>query len=72
MAKKDLKKMSRGELIEIIYAMQNDEEGKADKEIPSLEQITEERKEISYKKRYRKILRSTIGTLMVVAAAAAG
>lgn len=67
MAKKDLKKMSRGELIEIIYAMQNQDE---EKEIPSLEQIAEERKEISYRKRYRKVLRSTIGTLLVVAAAA--
>lgn len=67
MAKKDLKKMSRGELIEIIYAMQNDEE---DKELPSSEQITEERKELSYRKRYRKMLRNTIGTLLVVAAAA--
>ena len=67
MKKKELKRMSRGELIEIIYALQNDENHK---EIPSTDQIIEERKEISYKKRYRRILRSTIGTLIVVAAAA--
>ena len=64
---KDLKKMSRGELIEIIYAMRN---AKDNQELPTMEQIEEERQELSYKKRYRRALRSTVGTLLVVAAAA--
>ena len=67
MAKKNLRKMNRSELIDIIYALQNGEE--AD-DLPSKTEIEEDRKQAEYKKRYRKILRSTISTLIVVAAVA--
>lgn len=67
MAKKELKKMSRNELIEIIYAMQNEEK---EAEVPKAEEIAEAREELLYRKRYRKILRSTVATLIVVAAVA--
>lgn len=67
MAKKNLRKMNRSDLIDIIYALQNGEE--ADN-LPSKAEIEKEKKQKEYKKRYRKILRSTIGTLIVVAAVA--
>lgn len=67
MAKKDLRKMNRAELIDIIYAMQNDEQDEA---TPTKEQVIEEREHIFYRKRYHKMLRSTIGTLVVIAAVA--
>lgn len=67
MARKELKKMSRGELIEIISALQNETENA---EIPSPEEVTREKKRIAYKKRYGKALRSTVGALVVIAAAA--
>ena len=39
-------------------------------ELPSLEQIEEERKRLRYRSRYRRTLKSTIAILVVVAAAA--
>lgn len=66
-AKKTLKKMNRRELIEIIYAMQNDTE---DVELPSAAEVAEEREKLSYRQRYRKVLRSTVGALVVIAAVA--
>lgn len=66
-AKKTLKKMNRRELIEIIYAMQNDT---GDVELPSAEEVAEEREKLSYRQRYRKVLRSTVGALVVIAAVA--
>lgn len=67
MAKKELKKMSRSELIEIIDALQKNEN---DEELPSAEDIAEEKNRIAYGRRYRKVMRSTAGMLIVVAAAA--
>ena len=66
MAKNSLKKMSRRELVDILYAMQKEEQSG----LPSAEEISEEKKRLDYRKRYRRILGSTIGALMVVAAAA--
>lgn len=67
MAKKELKKMSKNELIEIIYALQNNEENE---KIPEIDDVKKERNHISYQKRYRKALRSTAGILIVIAAIA--
>ncbi len=66
-AKKTLKKMNRRELIEIIYAMQNNT---GEVELPSAEEVAEEREKLSSRSRYRRVLRSTVGALVVIAAAA--
>ena len=39
-------------------------------ELPSLEQLTAELERVKYKRRYKRVLRSTVYTLIVVAAAA--
>ncbi|MBU5459315.1 signal peptidase I [Anaerostipes sp. MSJ-23] len=39
-------------------------------EIPSMEEVTQERNRLAYQSRYRRILRSTISSLIVVAAIA--
>lgn len=59
--------MSRSELIEIIYALENEKENS---ETPTIEEIKQERDHISYRKRYRRALARTIGALTVIAAAA--
>lgn len=64
---KTLKKMSRRELIDVIYALQTDRD---DDKIPSLQEVEAERKHMDYRKRYGRVLRSTIGALIVTAAVA--
>ena len=64
---KTLKKMSRRDLIDVIYAMQTDPDGAG---IPSAEEVEAERKHLAYKRQYGKVLRSTIGALIVTAAVA--
>ena len=44
--------------------------GNAPAELPSLEQLTAELERVQYKRRYKRVLRSTVFTLVVVAAAA--
>ena len=39
-------------------------------EIPSMEEITQERKRLSYRRRYKRVLKSTAYALVVVAACA--
>ena len=39
-------------------------------EIPSMEEITQERKRLSYRRRYKRVLKSTAYALVVVAAIA--
>ena len=41
-------------------------------EIPSMEEIMQERKRLSYRRRYKRVLKSTAYALVVVAAIAAG
>lgn len=65
--KKTLKKMSRRELIEIIYALQTEKEGA---EIPSKEEVEAERAHLQYRRQYKSVLKSTIGALIVTAAIA--
>ncbi len=64
---KTLKRMSRRELLDVIYALQTEREGV---EIPSSEEVEAERKHLDYRKRYARVLRSTIGALIVTAAVA--
>ena len=66
MTKKDLKRMNRSELIEIIDALQNEN---TEANVPSTKAVKEEKNRISYRKRYYKTLRSTLGILIVIAAA---
>lgn len=65
--KRELKRMSRGELVEIIYAMQNEDDSA---ELPSPDEVEQERKKLAARKRYRRVLRSTVGILIVIAAVA--
>ena len=67
MTKKDLRHLSRKELVDIGYEMT--EEDGTPSEL-SHEEVTQERDRISYRQRYRKVLASTIGILLVVAAVA--
>lgn len=59
---KNLKKLSKEELLELLL----DEESK-----PETEQLKNQLYRIRYKKKYRKLLRSTFGALVVTAAIAA-
>ncbi len=84
MLDKDLKKMRRKELIEIIYTMKDKEDELLDKErteasgetktdaegLPSLDELKAEKERLAYRARFFQILRSTLYTLLVVAAAA--
>ena len=64
---KTLKKMNRRELIEVIHALQTDRDDVA---IPSSDEVEAERQHLDYRKRYGRVLRSTIGALIVTAAVA--
>ncbi len=69
MSDKELKHLSRTELIDIIYEMQKqDEESVIDQ--PTAEELEHERKRLHYRHRYSKTLKSTIAVLVVVAALA--
>lgn len=88
MLDKDLKRMKKKELIEIIYAMKDQEEELPDQEkekpvlaeenpeegkrkaIPSMEELEAEKERLAYRARFFRILRSTLYTLLVVAAVA--
>ncbi len=84
MLDKDLKKMRRKELIEIIYTMKDKEDELLDKEttepsdeteintegLPSLDELKAEKDRLAYRTRFFQILRSTLYTLLVVAAVA--
>lgn len=64
---KTLRRMNRRELIDIIYALQSDP---ADPALPTAEEVTQEQKRLAYGLRYRKVLRSTVCVLIVIAAVA--
>ncbi|MCD8363842.1 MAG: signal peptidase I [Lachnospiraceae bacterium] len=72
MAEKNLRKMNRKELIEIIYALQQDEKesgGENTVPIPSEAAVDAERERLQYQKKYLQTLRTTIYALIIVAAA---
>lgn len=64
---KALRRMSRRELIDVIYALQNES---TDPALPTAEEVAQERQRLAYGRRYRKVLRSTLYVLVVIAAAA--
>lgn len=74
MDKKDLSDLNREELVDLVYDLMNEEEGKGqkeqDKEIPSIEQVSREKEKIAGRKKYLRMLRNTFAVLIVVAAIA--
>ena len=67
MKKKEFKNLNRRELVELVYSMK-DEEQRENKEMPSIEEVQQEREHLDYKARFMKIVRSTLAVLVVVAA----
>ncbi len=67
MKKKDLSRLSRKELIDVIEQMMDD---KGSQEPVTRAEVTAEKERIGYRRRYLRTLRSTISILIVVAAAA--
>lgn len=77
MTMRELKKLSRAELIELLLEQQKKAgaerlEGDTVQEAPEVnqEQLEAERTRLQYRKRYYRILRSTLSTLITVAAVA--
>lgn len=77
MTMRELKKLSRAELIELLLEQQKKAgaerlEGDTVQEAPEVnqEQLEAERARLQYRKRYYRILRSTLSTLITVAAVA--
>lgn len=68
MDKKDLSDLKREELVDLVYDLMTDEDGKAEK--PSVEQVKNEKQRITGRKRYLRMLRNTFAVLIVVAAVA--
>ena len=67
MTKKDLRHMSRRELVDIVYEM-TEQEIKPEQLEP--EEVAAERERLLYRQKFRNALSSTISALVVVAAAA--
>lgn len=67
MHKKDLRHLSRRELVDIVYEMTEQET--APEQIEP-EEVTAERERLAYKQKFRRILGSTVSSLVVVAAIA--
>lgn len=69
MAKKDLSRLSRKELIDVIEQMLDDKESPSDETVTRAD-VTAEQQRLSYRQKYLRTLRSTLSILIVVAAAA--
>ena len=67
MTKKDLRHMSRRELVDIVYEM-TEQETKPEELEP--EEVAAERERLVYRQKLRRVLGSTVSTLVVVAAMA--
>lgn len=67
MTKKDLRHMSRRELVDIVYEM-TEQETKANVLEP--EAVTAEHRRLAYRSKFRRVLGSTVSALVVVAAVA--
>lgn len=67
MNKKDLRHMSRRELVDIVYEM-TEQEGEPEQFAP--EEVTAERERLAYRQKFRRVLGSTVSVLVVVAAVA--
>lgn len=67
MTKKDLRHMSRRDLVDIVYEMTEQE---VRQETLDPEAVSEERRRLAYRQKLRRVLGGTISALVVVAAAA--
>ena len=73
MTEKELKRLSRSELLELLIGQMEENEKKETEvaELPGIEQLRAELHREQHNRRYGQALRSTVCTLVVVAAAAA-
>ncbi len=69
MTDKELKRLSRSELVDIIYELQENPTAESES-LPTAEQVKNERSRIRYNQRFLKTFRSTLSILIVVAAIA--
>lgn len=69
MSKKEFGDLNKRELVDLVYTMMNNNDGNGS-EIPPVEQVVAERARLDGRARFRRILKSTVSALLVVAAAA--
>ena len=69
MSKKEFGDLNKRELVDLVYTMVNNE-NKDETELPPAEEVAAERQKLSHKAKFRKELRSTVSSLLVVAAVA--
>ena len=69
MKKKDLKDLNKRELVDLVYNIMENENVDPG-ELPSLEEVKQQRSALHYRQQFRKMMKSTFAVLIVVAAAA--
>jgi signal peptidase I len=69
MSKKEFGDLNKRELVDLVYTMMNADEEKSS-ELPPVEQVAAERVKLDNKAKFRRILKSTVSALLVVAATA--
>ena len=69
MSKKEFGDLNKRELVDLVYTMMNTED-ENNSELPPVEQVAAERTKLDNKAKFRRILKSTVSALLVVAAAA--
>lgn len=69
MKKKEFKNLNKRELIDLIYTM-TEQNGTPPEDLPSAEEVRQERNKLRYRSRFGAVLKSTASVLIVVAAAA--
>ena len=69
MSKKEFGDLNKRELVDLVYSMVNTEDEKSS-DFPPVEQVAAERAKLERKAKFRRLLKSTISALLVVAAAA--
>lgn len=69
MSKKEFGDLNKRELVDLVYSMMTTDEEKSS-ELPPVEQVEAERSKLDNKAKFRRILKSTVSALLVVAAAA--
>lgn len=69
MSKKEFGDLNKRELVDLVYTMMNTENEKIS-EITPIEQVAAEHEKLEIRARFQRILKSTVSTLLVVAAAA--
>ena len=69
MSKKEFGDLNKRELVDLVYTMMNTENEKIS-EITPIEQVAAEHEKLERRAKFQRILKSTVSTLLVVAAAA--